>query len=102
LGGAWAFLVANALTLVLSFSLARTVFPIPIPLAVFPKVGLSVSAMTLAVGLALEKFDSPLSELATAIPVGVVVYVFCAVAMNICGSRDYLSGRIKRVRITTA
>jgi O-antigen/teichoic acid export membrane protein len=101
-GGAWAFLISNAFTLVLSFSLARTVFPIPIPIAGGPKVGLSVLAMTLAVDMAMGKVGSPVGQLAAAVPTGVIVYVVCAIVMNICGSRAYLLGRIKAVRMTPA
>ena len=88
LGAVQALLITNLLTMLVTATLARRVFPIPLPWSALLKVSGSALVMT-GVVLALPAFpDLPAIELVTKGLTGALVFTTVALVLDICRVRS--------------
>lgn len=101
-GAAWAFIIANAITAILTFWLARTVFPIPIPYTALTKVIFGTAVMACSVYAVDGLVSSTLVQLLVSVVTGAAVYVLLAVILDLCGCRATLARLLQRIRASGA
>lgn len=91
IGAAWATLAAFGAGMLLSFVLGRRIYPMPIPLRSWSRIGVATGVMALAVSPSWLG-DGGVVEVVGRVLVGVLVYGGCAVLLDICGIRAALTG----------
>lgn len=99
IGAALALIAANAITAVVTFVLARRVFPIPIPVVAIFKISAGTLLMAASVML-VDRLVTPMfAKLIISVVVGGVVYVSFAIATNISDWRTAAMSVVRNIRL---
>lgn len=90
-GGGIALIVSSSVGLLTSFVLARSVFPIPIPLAPLVKIALCTAGMAASASIGMHMGQTNIARLIYALAFGVSTYGFLAFLFDVCGIRRHLA-----------
>jgi O-antigen/teichoic acid export membrane protein len=90
-GGGIALIVSSSVGLVTSFVLARSVFPIRIPIAPLVKIALCTAGMAASASIGMHMGQTNIARLIYALAFGVSTYGFLAFLFDVCGIRRHLA-----------
>jgi O-antigen/teichoic acid export membrane protein len=90
-GGGIALIVSSTVGLLTSFILARSVFPVPIPIVALMKIAVCTAGMAATASTGVHMGQTNIAKLGYAVALGVSTYGILAFLLDICGIRRHLT-----------
>jgi O-antigen/teichoic acid export membrane protein len=97
-GAAYALIAASLIGSVTTVVLARSVFPVSLPMMATAKIAVCTAGMSAMAYLCIQMFAGNFARLATAMASGAATYAVLALWFDVCGARNRFRVLIGRLR----
>jgi O-antigen/teichoic acid export membrane protein len=86
-GAAYAFVIASVVGSIVTLALARSIFPVSLPIAGSAKIIACTVGMALVVYVCTHSISENILKLAVGMPAGIAVYAVLALLFDVWGAR---------------